>query len=261
MKIPPREDITELIVVENWFEVLKQKGPPGKARQRELHAMIGTPISHYRITDKLGEGGMGEVYLAEDTRLWRKVALKVLPEEVAQDEARLARFEREAKLLASLNHTNIATLHGLEEHEGQRFLVMDLAEGETLAGRIKGGPVPVDEALNIARQLAERPIFHHLEHRVETHIFLCLLAFHLLVTIDKTLLDNTVHTSWATVRETLSSHETCTVVMQTSDKGILRIRDDGTPEPEHKQLCKLLAIPSDIMKPKRTWTPRSKQEK
>jgi serine/threonine-protein kinase len=117
--------------------------------------MIGTTVSHYRITAKLGEGGMGEVYRAHDERLDRDVAIKVLPEEVAQDEARLARFEREAKLLASLNHTNIATLHGLEEHEGQRFLVMELAEGETLAERIKKGAIPVDDALPIALQIAE----------------------------------------------------------------------------------------------------------
>jgi serine/threonine-protein kinase len=117
--------------------------------------VIDSTISHYRITDKIGEGGMGEVYRAHDERLDRDVAIKVLPEEVAQDEARLARFEREAKLLASLNHTNIATLYGLEEQEGQRFLVMELAEGETLAQRIKKGPIPVDDALPIALQIAE----------------------------------------------------------------------------------------------------------
>jgi len=102
--------------------------------------MIGTTLGHYRIVEKIGEGGMGEVYRAHDERLDRDVAVKVLPEEVAQDEARLARFEREAKLLASLSHQNVATLHGFEEHEGQRFLVMELVEGETLAERIKKGP-------------------------------------------------------------------------------------------------------------------------
>jgi Tol biopolymer transport system component len=117
--------------------------------------MIDTTLSHYRIVDKLGEGGMGEVYRAHDERLDRDVAIKVLPEEVAEDEARLARFEREAKLLASLNHTNIATLHGLEEHEGQSFLVMELAEGETLAERINKGAIPVDDTLPIALQIAE----------------------------------------------------------------------------------------------------------
>ena len=98
---------------------------------------------------------MGEVYCAHDERLDRDVAIKVLPEEVAQDEQRLARFEREAKLLASLSHQNIATLHGLEEHEGQRFLVMELAEGETLTERIAKGPIPVDDAIEIAGQIAE----------------------------------------------------------------------------------------------------------
>jgi WD40 repeat protein len=117
--------------------------------------MIGTTLGHYRIVDKIGAGGMGVVYRAHDERLDRDVAVKVLPEAVAADAQRLARFEREAKLLASLSHQNIATLHGLEEHEGQRFLVMELAEGETLAERIKRGPIPVVDALDYARQIAE----------------------------------------------------------------------------------------------------------
>jgi hypothetical protein len=117
--------------------------------------VIGTTLGHYRIVEKIGEGGMGEVYRARDERLDRDVAVKVLPEAVAEDPQRLARFEREAKLLASLSHQNIATLHGLEEHKGQRFLVMELAEGETLAARLKNGAIPVDDALAIARQIAE----------------------------------------------------------------------------------------------------------
>jgi len=117
--------------------------------------MIGITLGHYRITDKLGEGGMGVVYRAHDERLDREVAVKVLPEAVAEDESRLARFEREARLLASLNHPNIATLHGLEEHEGQRFLIMELVEGESLAEAHARGAIPVDEALPIALQIAE----------------------------------------------------------------------------------------------------------
>jgi len=120
-----------------------------------MRDLIGRTLGHYRITAKIGEGGMGEVYRAHDERLDRDVAVKVLPEAVAQDEERLARFEREAKLLASLSHQNIATLHGLEEHERQRFLVMELAQGENLAERIKKGPIPVDDALNYALQIAE----------------------------------------------------------------------------------------------------------
>jgi serine/threonine-protein kinase len=90
--------------------------------------LIGRTLSHYCIVEKIGEGGMGEVYRAHDEKLDRDVAIEVLPRAVAQDEARLARFEREAKLLASLSHQNIATLHSLEEYQGQRFLVMELAD-------------------------------------------------------------------------------------------------------------------------------------
>ena len=86
--------------------------------------MIGTSLSHYRITEKLGQGGMGKVYRAEDTNLSRQVAIKVLPDVFAHDAERLARFKREAKLLASLNHPNIAAIRVLEEHEGKRFLVL-----------------------------------------------------------------------------------------------------------------------------------------
>ena len=120
-----------------------------------MRDLIGRTLGHYRIVEKIGEGGMGEVYRAHDERLDRDVAIKVLPDAVAQDPDRIGRFEREAKLLASLNHPNIATLYGLEEHEGQRFLVMELVEGETLAERLKKGPIPVDDALPVALQIAE----------------------------------------------------------------------------------------------------------
>ncbi|MBI4902639.1 MAG: serine/threonine-protein kinase [Acidobacteria bacterium] len=108
-------------------------------------------IAHYRITSKLGEGGMGAVYRATDTKLARDVAIKVLPEAYANDPDRMARFVREAQLLASLNHPNIATIHGIED----RAIVMELVEGPTLADRIAQGALPLDEALAIARQIAE----------------------------------------------------------------------------------------------------------
>ena len=117
--------------------------------------MIGQTISHYKITSKLGEGGMGEVYRAEDTTLKREVAIKVLPERFTQDDERLARFQREAQLLASLNHPNIAAIYGLEKADGVRFLVLELVEGETLAERLSKGPLPVEEALEVCRQIAE----------------------------------------------------------------------------------------------------------
>jgi serine/threonine-protein kinase len=117
--------------------------------------VIGTSLSHYRITEMLGQGGMGEVYRAEDTNLSRQVAIKVLPDKFAHDAERLARFEREAKLLASLNHPNIAAIHGLEQANGKRFLVLELIEGQTLAERLKKGRIPLDETLDICRQIAE----------------------------------------------------------------------------------------------------------
>ena len=115
----------------------------------------GVRIGVYRVESLLGAGGMGEVYLARDTRLERNVALKVLPELFAADPDRLARFEREARVLAALKHPSIAAIHGLEESQDVHALVLELVEGETLADRIARGPVPLQEALTIARQIAE----------------------------------------------------------------------------------------------------------
>ena len=115
----------------------------------------GTRLGPYEVLSLLGAGGMGEVYRAKDSTLKREVALKVLPADVAQDRERLARFQREAEVLASLNHPHIAQIYGLE-HAGDTFaLVMELVEGEDLAQRIARGPIPIDEALPIARQIAE----------------------------------------------------------------------------------------------------------
>ena len=115
----------------------------------------GRTIGQYVVNALIGQGGMGEVYQARDTKLDRDVALKVLPEAFTSDPDRLARFEREAKVLASLNHPNIGTIYGLEEAGGVKALVLELVEGPTLADRIAKGPIPVDEALPIAKQIAE----------------------------------------------------------------------------------------------------------
>jgi eukaryotic-like serine/threonine-protein kinase len=115
----------------------------------------GTRLGPYEVTAQIGVGGMGEVYQATDTNLKRQVAIKVLPEAVATDPERLARFQREAEVLAALNHPNIAHIHGLEKADGSTALVMELVEGPTLADRVARGPIPVDEALPIARQIAE----------------------------------------------------------------------------------------------------------
>ena len=116
---------------------------------------VGTRLGHYQVTALLGEGGMGQVWQATDTQLNRQVALKILPDAFADDPDRLARFQREAQVLASLNHPNIAQIHGIEEAEGTRALVLELVEGPTLADRIAKGPISIDEALPIAKQIAE----------------------------------------------------------------------------------------------------------
>jgi eukaryotic-like serine/threonine-protein kinase len=118
-------------------------------------SMIGKTLGHYDVLTLLGRGGMGEVYAADDINLNRKVALKLLPNAFTGDPERMARFEREAKLLASLNHPNIAAIYGFEQAEGNRFLVLEFVEGETLAQRLSKGPLPVEEALGICRQIAE----------------------------------------------------------------------------------------------------------
>jgi serine/threonine protein kinase len=117
--------------------------------------MIRKTLGHYEITSQLGKGGMGEVYRAKDQKLGRDVAIKVLPEEFAKDDDRVARFQREAKLLASLNHANIAAIYGLEEADGTHFIVLELVEGDTLADRLKRGAIPVEESLKLAFQIAE----------------------------------------------------------------------------------------------------------
>ncbi len=122
-------------------------------------------LGPYEILSPIGAGGMGEVYRAKDSKLGRNVALKVLPDAFARDADRMARFQREAKILASLNHTNIATIHGLEDSGNTHALVMELVEGPTLADRIRLGPLPMDEALRIAKQICDALEYAH-EHGV-----------------------------------------------------------------------------------------------
>src|SRR5467141_2762390 len=115
----------------------------------------GTRLGVYQVTAPIGEGGMGQVFRATDTKLKRHVAIKILPPSLAADHDRLARFQREAEVLASLNHPHIAAIYGLEESDGVTALVMELVEGEDLSQRIARGAIPIDEALPIAKQIAE----------------------------------------------------------------------------------------------------------
>ncbi len=129
--------------------------------------MIGKTLAHYEVIGLLGKGGMGEVYRARDTKLGREVAIKVLPKELSGDPERAARFEREARTLASLQHPNVASIYGFEEVDGQRFLVMELVDGHDLSSRMREGPLSIESTLRIARQIAtgleaahERGIVH-----------------------------------------------------------------------------------------------------
>src|SRR5437867_6502279 len=115
----------------------------------------GTRLGSYEVLGPLGAGGMGEVYRARDTRLGRVVAIKILPDHLAADPDRIARFEREARALAALNHPRIATLYGLDESGGRHLLVMELVEGETLADRLAHGPLPLGQALGTGVQPGE----------------------------------------------------------------------------------------------------------
>lgn len=120
-----------------------------------IPSKLGTTIAHYKITAKLGQGGMGEMYRATDTKLDREVAIKVLPQSVSQDKERLARFEREAKVLAQLNHPNIAGVYGLEQSGDTQALILELVEGNDLSVCLKRGPLPVEEVLDVCKQIAE----------------------------------------------------------------------------------------------------------
>ncbi len=117
--------------------------------------MIGRMLAHYQVLDRIGEGGMGEVFRARDVTLDREVAIKILPAAFAADPERIARFEREAKVLAALNHSGIAGIYGFHEQDGVRFLAMELVEGEDLGARLARGSLPVAETLDLGRQVAE----------------------------------------------------------------------------------------------------------
>jgi len=138
----------------SFDQAIREVVDPGDSMPTHLD-LVGRTLGQYRVVEKIGEGGMGEVFKARDTRLGREVAIKILPEVFTRDSERLARFEREARVLASLNHPNIATLFGIEEFEGVRFLVLELVRGQSLASILARGPLPPESAARLAVQIAD----------------------------------------------------------------------------------------------------------
>jgi len=206
-------------------------------------------------------------FIADIAKLQKRIAAGRLVREVAIGEAMGRLKER---------YSRVARYHALEFDAGARKLVHEpdaekKAKAELLDGtyllRTDRQDLSADEAWRIyitltraesafrsmKTPLAERPIFHHLERRVETHIFLCLLAYHLLVAIETTLLRQGVHTSWATVRETLATHEISTIVLPTNSGAILKIRKGSTPEAKQVELYQQLGVPTELIRPKKTW--------
>ena len=151
-------DVQSLLDESSADDFLEQPAlDPGATRLQPptQSSLVGRRLSEYEITARIGAGGMGEVYRARDVKLGRDVAVKVLPAPMASDAARIARFKREAQILATLNHPHIAAIYALEESEDVVALVLELVEGATLADRIRQGPLPLNDALTIARQTAE----------------------------------------------------------------------------------------------------------
>jgi Tol biopolymer transport system component len=154
-----RQEVESLLAhekgAEGFLEAPALEIPSSMFDQDPSQSLCGRQLGSYKVLSLLGAGGMGEVYQAHDTKLGRKVAIKILPSAFVHDPERLSRFEREARVLAALNHPNIATIHGLEESGGVHYLVMELVPGETLAERITRGALPIEEALKIGGQIAE----------------------------------------------------------------------------------------------------------
>src|SRR5215472_8087826 len=150
-----RREVESLLVHDERHGSSFDRKRPYALWAQRLNLTTGTRIGSYEVTSLVGKGGMGEVYRARDLKLKRDVAIKILPEEFSRDPDHVSRLQREAEVLASLNHPNIAAIYDLEEAEGSRFLILEFVEGETLDERIGRGAIPVEEALNIAKNICE----------------------------------------------------------------------------------------------------------
>jgi transposase len=260
-----------------WHEIIRVPSPTNPAQRKsrvwvkrkmvgeELHVLCrsdGREAKDHAIRDKHEQRLLGDL-----RRLSTRVATGRLRDETKVHQAIGRLKERYSRVARYYEIIYDATAHTLSFEEQK--------EKKELAKRLDGGYLLKTDLTDLSDEeiwrtyvlltrvesaframkspLAERPIFHHLEHRVQTHIFLCVLAYHLLVAVEKTFLDAGLHTSWATLREQLSTHQVVTVVLPASNGDVLKIRKGSTPEPTHRQIYETLRMPAQVMKSVKTW--------
>jgi len=265
--------------LEGFEEVLRTPSPRNlgqkkstvrvKRRQREGETFILCTSSGRVAKDRMIREKQERRFLIDVGKLERRIDRGQLVREIAIGEAigrlkerypRVARYHHlgfDAQCRKLVHEPNLERKARAERLDGGYLLRTDRDDLDAEEAWLMYMTLTRAEAAFRAMKspLAERPIFHHLEHRVETHIFLCVLAYHLLVAIETTLVANGVHTSWATVRETLQTHQVSTIVLPTDNGAVLRIRKGSTPEPEHRELYRLLNVPAEVMKPTKSWSP------
>jgi transposase len=252
-----------------WNPCQKKSTVRVKRRQRDGETFILCTSSGRVAKDRMIREKQEGRFLTDVSKLQRRIDQGRLVREVAVGEAigrlkerypRVARYHHlgfDAQRRKLIHEPNLERKARAERLDGGYLLRTDREDlGAEEAWLMYMTLTRAEAAFRAMKSpLAERPIFHHLEHRVETHIFLCVLAYHLLVAVETTLLGQSVHTSWATVRETLKTHQVSTIVLPTDNGAVLRIRKGSTPEPEHRELYRLLNVPAEVMTPKQSWTP------
>ena len=264
---------------EGFEEVLRKPSPRNpsqkksevcvKRRRREGETFILCTSSGRVVKDRMIREKQEGRFLVDLGKLQQRIDRGHLVKEVAVAEA-IGRLKERYPRVARYHHLRFDAQQGKLVHQPdlERKAKAELLDGGYLL-RTDRDDLNAEETwlmyMTLTRveaafraiksPLAERPIFHHLQHRVETHIFLCVLAYHLLVAIETALLAQGMHTSWATVRDILETHQVSTIVLPTNTGAVLKIRKGSTPEPEHQELYRLLDVPAEVMKPQKTWHP------
>jgi transposase len=269
--------LAEFETVDGFEEVIRQPSPRNPGQKKSSVRVKAHPsddellilcISHERVEkDRAIRAKQEGRFLKDVARLQARIENGRLKKEIKIGEAigrlkerypRVARYHSltfDAKTRQLKNEPDEQKREVAASLDGSYLLRSDRQELSADEGwRIYASLTRAENAFRCMKSpLCERPIFHHLEHRVESHIFLCVLAYHLLVAIEMTLLRQEIHTSWATVRDLLATHEIATIVLPTDQNGVLRIRRSATPEPDHKVLYEALGVPTEIIRPVKTW--------